>query len=242
MRGWSDASDSALLNQTMCKKYRSVCLIYQTYAVSLAYAKFFSSQIIINMARKICDFNHISTELNREQIDELIGYYKTTHQKWFLYKKAHKHYKLIKYAARLTSGTIAGGGIASVIVSGSVLTIISLGASLLIEILLDYKNVNENMNNCKYAYQSYQHLMIQIKTALRLGQYNIQNLVNSIANLDNFFVDICPLVDKYKKDYYKNIATRRMFFYNSHFISFNNSNSCVVFSVCKPIASLNKSI
>ena len=69
--------------------------------------------------------------------------------------------------------------------SGSVLTIISLGASLLIEILLDYKNVNENMNNCKYAYQSYQHLMIQIKTALRLGQYNIQNLVNSIANLDN---------------------------------------------------------
>ena len=88
----------------------------------------------------------------------------------------------------MTSGAIAGGGIASVIVSGSVLTIISLGASLLIEILLDYKNVNENMNNCKYAYQSYQHLMIQIKTALRLGQYNSENLVNSIANLDNFLL------------------------------------------------------
>ena len=121
----------------------------------------------------------------------------------FSIKKAHRHYKLIKYAARLTSGAIAGGEITSVIVSGSVLTIISLSASLLIEILLDYKNVNENMNNCKYAYQSYQHLMIQIKTALRLGQYNIQNLVNSISNLDNFFVDICPLVDKYKKDNYK---------------------------------------
>ena len=75
----------------------------------------------------------------------------------------------------MTSGAIAGGGIASVIVSGSVLTIISLGTSLLIEILLDYKNVNENMNNCKYAYQSYQHLMIRIKTALRLGQFNSQN-------------------------------------------------------------------
>ena len=155
------------------------------------------------MARKICDFSHISPELNSEQVDELIGYYKTTHQKLFLYKKAHKHYKLIKYASRLTSGAIAGDGIASVIVSGSVVTIISLGASLLIEILLDYKNINENMNNCKYAYQSCQHLMIQIKTVLRLGQYNIQNLVNSISNLDNFFVDICPLVDKYKKDYYK---------------------------------------
>ena len=155
------------------------------------------------MARKICDFNHISTELNREQIDELMGYYKAAHLKWFLYKKAHRHYKLIKYTSRLTSGAIAGGGIASVIVSGSVLTIISLGASLLIEILLDYKNVNENMNNCKYAYQSYQHLMIRIKTSLRLGLYNSENLVNSIANLEKFFVDIYPLVDKYKKDYYK---------------------------------------
>ena len=103
----------------------------------------------------------------------------------------------------MTSGAIAGGGIASVIVSGSVLTIISLGASLLIEILLNYKNVNENMNNCKYAYQSYGHLMIQIKTAMRLGQFNSQILVNAISNLDNFFVDICPLVDKHKKDYYK---------------------------------------
>ena len=73
------------------------------------------------MARKICDFNHISPELSREQVDELIGYYKTTHQKRFLYKKAYNNYKLIKYAARLTSGAIAGGGIASVIVSGSVL-------------------------------------------------------------------------------------------------------------------------
>ena len=75
--------------------------------------------------------------------------------------------------------------------------------SLVLFIKIVYKNVNENTNNCKYAYQSYQHLMIIIKTALRLGQFNSQNLVNAISNLDNFIVDICPLVDKYKKDYYK---------------------------------------
>ena len=68
------------------------------------------------MARKICDFNHISTELNREQVHELIGYYRTTHQKGFLYKKAYNNYKLIKYAPRLISGAIAGGGIALVII------------------------------------------------------------------------------------------------------------------------------
>ena len=59
------------------------------------------------------------------------------------------------------------------------------------------------MNNFMYAYQSYQHLTIRIKSALRLGQFNSQNLVNAISNLDNFIVDICPLVDKYTKDYYK---------------------------------------
>ena len=40
------------------------------------------------MTRKICDFNHISPDLDEEQIDELMGYYKTIHQKWFLYKKS----------------------------------------------------------------------------------------------------------------------------------------------------------
>ena len=45
--------------------------------------------------------------------------------------------------------------------------------------------------------------MIRIKTALRLVKFNSQNLVNAIINLDSFIVYICPLVDKYKKDYYK---------------------------------------
>ena len=62
------------------------------------------------------------------------------------HSKAYNNYKFIKCVARLTSGAIARGGIASVIVSGSVLTIISLGTSLLIEIILDYKK-------CKWKYE-----------------------------------------------------------------------------------------
>ena len=110
---------------------------------------------------------------------------------------------MIKYGSRLFSSAIAGGVIASLIVSGSVLTIITLAGSLLIEILLDFKKVNENVNNCKYAYQSYGHLLVRIKRALRLRSFNNEDLINDISNLDNFLVDICPLVDKYKRDYYK---------------------------------------
>lgn len=101
--------------------------------------------------------------------------------------------------------TIASGGIASAVATGAILSILSIFASIVIENIIDYKNVDFNIINYKYAYQSYQHLMIQIKTAMRLGQFNSQNLVNAISNVDNFIVDICPLVDKYKKIILKNI-------------------------------------
>ena len=115
----------------------------------------------------------------------------------FYVKKAHRHYKLINYAARLTSGAIAGGGIASVIVSGSVLTIISLGASLLIEILLDYKNVNENMNN-KQLFFEIEVNSGRIFTEPRSGEVNILPLfaeieknncfsIYTLSDLDNIF-------------------------------------------------------
>ena len=50
------------------------------------------------------------------------------------------------------------GGIASVIMTGGVLGILAAIPGIAIEILMDYKNVHININNCKYAYQSYEHL------------------------------------------------------------------------------------
>jgi len=63
---------------------------------------------------------------------------------------------------------LTAGGIASVIATGGVLGILAAILGMVIETLMDYKNVHNNIVNCKYAYQSYQHLIIQIKTALRL--------------------------------------------------------------------------
>ena len=98
---------------------------------------------------------------------------------------------------------LAAGGIASVIATGGVLGIIAAIPSMVIEIIMDYKNVHININNCKYAYQSYQHLMIHIKIALRLGRYDREHLVNCINNVANYIIDTCPLVDRFKKHYYK---------------------------------------
>ena len=121
----------------------------------------------------------------------------------FSLKKAFQHYKKIKYGCRFIGILMTAGGIASVIATGGVLGISAAIPGIAIEILMDYKNVHNNIISCRYAYQSYQHLMIQIKTALRLGKYDREHLVNFINNVDNYIIDTCPLVDKYKKEYEK---------------------------------------
>jgi len=158
------------------------------------------------MAKDTFDFNHISTDLAIEQELELKSYYENCHLKCSLYKKAFQHYKKIKYGSRFVIILLTTGGIASVIATGGVLGIIAAIPGIAIETLMDDKNVNNNIISCKYAYQSYQHLMIQIKTALRLGRYNREHLVNCIDNVDNYIIDSCPVVDKFKKKYQKNIS------------------------------------
>ena len=75
------------------------------------------------------------------------------------------------------------------IATGGVLGILWAVPGIAIETIMDYKNVHINIITCKYAFQSYQHLMIQIETALRLGRYNREHLVNCINNVDNYIVD-----------------------------------------------------
>jgi len=159
------------------------------------------------MTNDIFDFNHISPDLTIEQELELKSYHENCHLKCFLYKKAFAHYKKIKYGSHFVSILLTTGIVISVIATGGVLGILAALPGLVMETLMAYKNVHNNIITCKYAFQSYQHLMIEIKTALRLGRYNRKHLVNCINNVDNYITDTCPVVDKFKKKYdkkYKN--------------------------------------
>ena len=49
---------------------------------------------------------------------------------------------------------LTAGGIASVIATGRVLGILLSGCTR----IMDFKNVHNNIVNCKYAYESCQHL------------------------------------------------------------------------------------
>jgi len=109
----------------------------------------------------------------------------------FSVQKTLQHYKKIKYGSHFVSMILTAGGIASVITTGGVLGILVAVPGMVIETIMDYKNVHNNIISCKYAFQSYQHLMIQIKTALSLGRCNREHLVNCINNVDNYIIDTC---------------------------------------------------
>ena len=44
--------------------------------------------------RLIIDFNHITNQLAKEEIDELQAYYMSYHKKMWMFKKAHKRLKI----------------------------------------------------------------------------------------------------------------------------------------------------
>jgi len=66
---------------------------------------------------------------------------------FFIKKKAFQHYKRIKYGSRFVSILLTTGGVASMIASGGVLGILAVIPGIVIETIMDDKNINNNNNN-----------------------------------------------------------------------------------------------
>ena len=96
---------------------------------------------------------------------------------------------------------LASGGIVSSVVTGGIaLVAVSTGA-LLIQGWMKHKDLSLKIHLCTYAYQSYQHLLIQIKDMIRRGDYNPNTLFVTMNNIDNYVCDNSPIVDKYYLKY-----------------------------------------
>lgn len=67
---------------------------------------------------------------------------------------------------------------------------------------MEHKDFDLKIQNCQHAYQSYQHLLNQIKEAMRLGMFDRMHLKSTMNNINNYVIDNSPIVDKF----YKNIA------------------------------------
>ena len=153
------------------------------------------------MKNKIFDWNYISDKLSEEQITELKKYYHTYHCKCWLYKYALKRLKKWKLLGNSLSVIFASGGIASSVATGGVSLVAISTAALLIQGWMKHKDLDQKIQNCIYAYQSYEHLLSDIRTMLRRGEIDHSFLFNKMCNIDDYVTDNGPIVDKYLTQY-----------------------------------------
>ena len=149
--------------------------------------------------KSIFNWNHISNKLTEEQIEELKAYYHTYHKKCWSHKQALKNFKKWRLIGNSLSIIFASGGFASSIATGGISLITISTAALLIQGWMKHKDLDLKIQNCTYAYQSYQHLLNQIKDIMRSGNFNSSHIYNTMKNIDDYryVTDNSPIVDKY---------------------------------------------
>ena len=148
-------------------------------------------------------WNHISNKLTEEQVEELKSYYHSYHKKCWAYKQALKSFKKWRLLGNSLSIIFASGGIVSSIASGGISLIAISTVALLIQIWMKHKDLDLKIQNCTYAYQSYQHLLNEIKEIMRSGKFDSPHIYNTMKNIDDYVTDNSPVVDKYLVEYDK---------------------------------------
>ena len=151
--------------------------------------------------KRIFNWNHISDELTEEQVEELKSYYHSYHKKGWAYKQALKTFKKLRLLGNLLSILFASDGIATSIATGGISLIAISTVSLLIHIWMKHKDFDLKIQNCTYAYQSYQHLLNQIKDIMRSGKFDSPHIYNTMKNIDDYVTDNSPIIDKYLTKY-----------------------------------------
>ena len=145
----------------------------------------------------IFKWNHISDELTEEQVEELKSYYQSYHKKCWAFKQALKSFKKWRLLGNSLSIVFASGGFASSIATGGISLVAISTAALLIQGWMKHKDLDLKIQNCTYAYQSYQHLLNEIKDMMRSGHFNSSHIYITIKNIDDYVTDTSPIVDKY---------------------------------------------
>ena len=159
------------------------------------------NNIMTDRRKSIFKFNHISDKLTKDQIKELKAYYHAYHRKCWVYKQAVKRFKKWKLLGNSLSIVFASGGLASSLATGGISLIAISTAALLIQSWMKHKNLDLKIQNCTYAYQSYQHLLNTLKNTMRSGDINPSYIHVTMKNIDDYVTDITPIVDKYLLKY-----------------------------------------
>ena len=154
------------------------------------------------MAQNIFNWNHISSDLSEEKISELKELYKNYHRLFKCYQWKYKKLKRVKISLEMSSiGLTVTGSVVGAITLNPIVTACVAGPGVLIQGYLTKSNLINNVERCKFAYTSYEKILIQIKSFLRGLSYDDTIFLSDVKIIDDIMIDTCPTIDKYLKKY-----------------------------------------
>ena len=125
------------------------------------------------MKHNIISFNHISEKLTNEEIEKYKKLYEHYQRLFTCYRWKYKSIKKIKLALEMTSlslttlGTIVGAVTVNPIILGSI-----AGPGILIQAYLTKADMSNKVNQCKFAYTTYQKTLTELRSYLRGAPYD----------------------------------------------------------------------
>ena len=154
------------------------------------------------MVQKIINFNHISDQLNEDEMSKLKVLYRSYHRLHKCYQWKYKKLRRLKLSLELSSiglttlGAIVGG----ITLNPVVLGVLS-GSGIMIQAYLTKSELNKMVDRCRFAYTSYEKVLVQLKSFLRGLPYDEYMFLSDIKILDDIVIDNCPSIDKYFDKY-----------------------------------------
>ena len=158
----------------------------------------------MSQKENIFRFNHIDKSKTKEEIQEIKELYKYYHYKYLCHRQAFKYFKKLNLAINISStgliviGAVAGGLTANLAILGSI-----SGAGLVLKTLSDTKNYERKMETSKFAFSTYQKILLYLRTALRGGPFDKNDFLKELNILDDTIVDFAQLVTRFEKQYAK---------------------------------------
>ena len=154
------------------------------------------------MVHKIIGFNHISDSLSYDEVNKLQALYRSYHRLQMCYKWKYKKLQRLKLFLELSSiglttvGAIVGGITLNPIILGSL-----TGSGIMIQAYLTKSDLNKRVDRCKFAFTSYERVLVQLKSFLRGLLYDESNFLSDLKVIDDIIIDQCPSIEKYFDKY-----------------------------------------
>ena len=147
--------------------------------------------------KNIFNFNHISNHLTGDEISKLKSLYKCYHRLHTCYRWKYKKLRRLKMSLELSSicltsiGSIAGAVTLNPIILGSL-----AGPGIMIQAYLTKSDLNKRVDRCRFAYTTYEKILVQLKSYLRGITYNEDIFLSDIKIIDDIVIDQCPSIDQ----------------------------------------------